>query len=307
MKNHFILIIFLFSSVLVKRSQAADDKSNFNLPKSKTQVCENFKNKYYTQRTNNFENLLLRNTSGWLNTGLCWWTSRLQRSALYLAYLSPNKPKPNKLQAKKIIRKLFHMRSLVEVPGYSNFYDFFIDYNELIENQLSAKQIEESYTYFSHNMPYAKNASHKRLKKEIASLKKVLSQKDLPYMIIKYKDRNLSFKDKMTNHSVLANSIISGQKKNRKNCELITYLDSNDFSLPEVMRIKKSDKPYEKTKQKAIQFCKGENFGTLGYIDLKSQKFENSTKSSKTKRVVFFNQRNRDLKKLQHTLKSECQ
>lgn len=64
--------------------------------------------------------------------GACWWDSRFQRSAAYLANYQPDKPKPTPAQARRLIDRLISMDSVVEIPGYANLNDFSRDYQDEI-------------------------------------------------------------------------------------------------------------------------------------------------------------------------------
>jgi hypothetical protein len=64
------------------------------------------------------------NPPGHFNAGLCWWHSRFQRNAFYLATYSPDSPRPNESQAKEIIAKIINGDEVVEIPGFENMNSF---------------------------------------------------------------------------------------------------------------------------------------------------------------------------------------
>lgn len=71
---------------------------------------------------------------GYLDLGLCWWRSRLQRNAILLAYFEPQKSRPSSKQATEIFRKLSRSNQVVSIPGFGNFLDFTRIYErEMIE------------------------------------------------------------------------------------------------------------------------------------------------------------------------------
>lgn len=67
------------------------------------------------------------NASGPLNTGLCWWHSKMQRAAIYLAVFDrPAQPRPTQAEAIQIFKQLRDYKAVVSIPG-------FIDWNEFTE------------------------------------------------------------------------------------------------------------------------------------------------------------------------------
>jgi hypothetical protein len=69
-----------------------------------------------------------KNAGGFFNGGVCWWHSRLQRSAIYLARFAPEKPKATAKQARGILLALRNMTQTVTIPGYSDFASFTRDH-----------------------------------------------------------------------------------------------------------------------------------------------------------------------------------
>jgi hypothetical protein len=65
------------------------------------------------------------NADGPLYTGLCWWHTKMQRAALYLAVFDqPNKPKPTQQEAYDIFAKLRDLEEVVSIPGFKNWSEF---------------------------------------------------------------------------------------------------------------------------------------------------------------------------------------
>ncbi len=87
------------------------------------------------------------NTGGIGGGGLCWWHSRLQRASLYLAVYRPERERPSVREARRIVANLSRMR-IVEIPGYSNFFDFSRDYSDVILRRLSQWQLEDGIAGF---------------------------------------------------------------------------------------------------------------------------------------------------------------
>lgn len=88
------------------------------------------------------------NSGGMFHSGVCWWHSRLQRSAFYLTTFKPELPKPNKRQVRNILRKIRYMIAVAEIPGYKNFYDFSLAYKKEIQKVLNRWQMSDSILYF---------------------------------------------------------------------------------------------------------------------------------------------------------------
>lgn len=66
-----------------------------------------------------------RNSPGPLRTGICWWHSRLQRSAIYLAtFDKPNSPVPTFPELLDLLREITRKRSVVTIPGYRDWNEF---------------------------------------------------------------------------------------------------------------------------------------------------------------------------------------
>lgn len=77
------------------------------------------------------------NPPGTFGTGLCWWHSRFQRNATYLANYFPGKNPPSDKQAKKIIRAIATGRVVVEIPGFANLREFSSTYKSMIVKELN--------------------------------------------------------------------------------------------------------------------------------------------------------------------------
>jgi hypothetical protein len=86
-----------------------------------------------------------QNQGGLLNGGTCWWHSRLQRAAIYLARFRPELPKPDRVQAERIVRALVHFRSVVEIPGFSGFAEFSREHERLVQRELDLWQIRDGF------------------------------------------------------------------------------------------------------------------------------------------------------------------
>lgn len=115
-------------------------------PQSTKKLCEKQNDPdYYKSRLITIDNMIaFENQPGRFNTGLCWWTSRLQRNSLYIAYFSPEKEKPTFNQAKKIIKDIIKLDGFVEIPGFKNFYNFTKNNKEAVISALSDIEAKET-------------------------------------------------------------------------------------------------------------------------------------------------------------------
>ena len=86
-----------------------------------------------------------QNDGGLGDGGVCWWHSRLQRSSIYLAQYAPEKPKPTEAAATEMVRALAFFSRVVEIPGYSNFSTFSIDYKTVIQKELNHWQLRDGF------------------------------------------------------------------------------------------------------------------------------------------------------------------
>jgi hypothetical protein len=88
------------------------------------------------------------NQGGLLGDGVCWWHSRLQRSALYLATFRPDLPKATRAQSLAIINALANLSQVVVVPGYASFNEFSRDYEREIIARLESWQRADGFLHF---------------------------------------------------------------------------------------------------------------------------------------------------------------
>lgn len=89
--------------------------------------------------------LAFQNDGGLFNGGVCWWHSRFERSANYLAVFRPELPMPSDREAKKIIHQLMLRRKVVEIPGFKSLREFSSAYENLIQKQLNRWQIRDGF------------------------------------------------------------------------------------------------------------------------------------------------------------------
>lgn len=89
--------------------------------------------------------LSFSNQGGLFGGGVCWWHSRFTRNAAYIVRFRPDLTAPTEAEAKKIIKDIRSAKKIVEVPGYSNLYDFSRSFDDLILRELEAWQRKDGF------------------------------------------------------------------------------------------------------------------------------------------------------------------
>lgn len=115
--------------------------------------------------------LSFENEGGLFGGGVCWWHSRFERSANYLADFKPDQPRPSQKQAKKIIHEIMLRKRVVVIPGYANLFAFSLDYQKLIQRQLNLWQVRDALL----NQAWVKGLSGK-YKTTASKLEKVMDK-----------------------------------------------------------------------------------------------------------------------------------
>jgi hypothetical protein len=113
------------------------------LPESKRAFCRRNEFDIAQLAVDGDHSISFPNPGGVFGGGVCWWHSRLQRSALYLANFRPELPKPSVEEAKRLISQLTSMNRVVEIPGYSNLLMFSMDFSKEMTAELSKWQITD--------------------------------------------------------------------------------------------------------------------------------------------------------------------
>lgn len=117
----------------------------------KQQHCGHYRNKkswsYFQQQIRDPMNrLAFQNRGGmwewkegeYIVKGVCWWHSRFQRAATYLAIFNPAGEKPTDRRAVQIVDDLAHFRKRVVISGYKNLHDFSKDHEKIIQSELES-------------------------------------------------------------------------------------------------------------------------------------------------------------------------
>lgn len=89
--------------------------------------------------------LSFRNSGGLANGGVCWWHSRFQRSAWYLANFDETGNRPSLHEARKMIHALVARNEVVTIPGYRDLQSFSREYRKEIQSALNLWQIRDGF------------------------------------------------------------------------------------------------------------------------------------------------------------------
>ena len=89
------------------------------------------------------------NYGGLMNGGVCWWHSRFQRAALYLAIFRADLPRPTEAEARHLVYNLVNARQVTEIPGYANLYEFTRDWEYVIQPILEQWQRTDGFKRFA--------------------------------------------------------------------------------------------------------------------------------------------------------------
>lgn len=91
------------------------------------------------------EKLSIFNSGGLGGMGVCWWHSRFQRNAFYLANYEPNRQKPTRDEAKKMIRAIRSGKQVVTIPGFSDLGQFSHYFGDEIQKELENWQMVDGF------------------------------------------------------------------------------------------------------------------------------------------------------------------
>jgi hypothetical protein len=118
---------------------------------SEQNFCRDRANDNYIKKlvTDSDNMMSFRNHGGLLNGGVCWWHSRFQRNALYLTIFKADLPKPTREEAQEIIKKIRWAKDVVIIPGFSNFKDFTMENESLVQRELEKWQKGDGFVRMS--------------------------------------------------------------------------------------------------------------------------------------------------------------
>lgn len=84
--------------------------------------------------------LSFTNHGGLFNGGVCWWHSRLIRTAQYLAVFDASAPKPTLDEAYDLVHRLRSGRP-VTIPGFNNLHEFSSAFYGIVQQNLEEWQV----------------------------------------------------------------------------------------------------------------------------------------------------------------------
>ena len=88
-----------------------------------------------------------KNSGGLFDLGTCWWHSRLQRNSAYLAIYRPELPRASESEYTALVRDLIRGDRVVEIPGYTNLFDFSLDQKTMIQSLLNEWQLTDGFIW----------------------------------------------------------------------------------------------------------------------------------------------------------------
>jgi len=243
-KNGIIvaIIITIFSSVVHASSINPQRRfcKQFSTPSSKTEFINSL--------LKSENRLSFLNQGGEFNIGVCWWHSRFQRAASYLAYYEPEKNKPSEEEVEEIINAIIYQKRVVSIPGFSSLSEFSKAHEKQIQSALESWQIRDSLTGALARSLNPLRPSYKSYTKDIVHTfyrlhQLINDEKVIPFVI----EQNTG----ATAHAYL---IVKAQMlgKNVVDQEIeLTLIDSNSFILSTV-RISKYN--YDRIEYQNIKF-----------------------------------------------------
>lgn len=89
------------------------------------------------------------NGGGFGGGGVCWWHSRLQRAALYLAVYLPDLPRPGREGAQAILDRLVRMDEVVTIPGFDDLASFTDAFADEVQDRLNRWQLEDAVRHMA--------------------------------------------------------------------------------------------------------------------------------------------------------------
>lgn len=92
--------------------------------------------------------LSFRNQGGIGGKGVCWWHSRFQRNALYLAVFRPEVAEDSESTVKAKIRRLRFGKEVIVFNGFANLYELSAKYDYLIQRELEKWQKSDGIVKF---------------------------------------------------------------------------------------------------------------------------------------------------------------
>lgn len=225
-----------------------------------SEFCERTHQNVLEQLQKSENRLSFENDGGLLNQGVCWWHSRFERAANYLARFRPDLPKPTHREAKALSRSLAHFK-VAEIPGYSNLNEFSRDHQDAIQKVLNSWQARDGFIYqkwvfgLFGNHEISATAMKRRMKKIVRKFEK--DPKPI-FLMLQYEGisshAHLLVGVKPLNDGYQLDVVDSNFKKSTRS-ELYTYndthLDPKDPFVPYIG----FDGDFRKIKRSRTKYC----------------------------------------------------
>lgn len=156
--------------------------------------------------------------------GVCWWHSRLERNAIYLADFRPELPRLTPAQVPHLIRKLLRGKSILTIPGFKNLAEFTDFYRLPIQKELLRFRnrsilMDQAWT---RKILRPVRLSSEKVAKTIEETQALLKAGDIPYWLLQMTTTEA--------HSWLILGIEETQTGAR-----LTVLDSNENGQKQVV------------------------------------------------------------------------
>lgn len=154
------------------RAEFCADRSRASLPKTIERVADDPSMR-----------LAFKNQGGLVNGGVCWWHSRFQRAAWYLANFDETGAKPSRAEAKRIIHAIVERKSVVKISGYRDLQTFSQDFKEEIQSALNGWQVQDGFL----NQAYLRGMSGRSRYRDDAKMRRRMNNLYLDYLIARPK------------------------------------------------------------------------------------------------------------------------
>ena len=150
---------------------------------SETDICSTSSEDFQTKALN-IKNLTgFSNPPGFVNTGLCWWHTKLHRNSIYLTvFNNPESKKPSMKEAFDIVNKIITKAEVVEIPGFKSWYEFSKHYKMEITRLLEKWQLRDTLRLeFVKGLRKRNGTSYKNLNEIKLNIEKY---KRIPYVTV---------------------------------------------------------------------------------------------------------------------------
>lgn len=209
----YLILILTFPTFLYAQSGKSEfckQRQNFRAAQSSISLSQNL--------------MGFNNDGGIANGGTCWWHSRFQRNAHYLAFFQANKPMKDERYYKQRIRKIISGKSISYIPGFKNLKEFTTKYRPYIQKQLNRWQLRDGILNFAwvNGLKGETSTSASKLKSMMENLFDLVEKK-----------KNITY-TKLQLPGIVSHSWLIYKMVPKNNGYAIHYIDSNYAQRPKV-------------------------------------------------------------------------